>query len=114
MIDERTRIQIAKAVSETINNVMLAYQEEWVTEKELCKRIQFFTPNVLRACKDYLPQTAATYEDGRGIHETRRVYGLHAIQQMILKGDLDFTKKDRVVYRPSKGRKNVKNGNNKK
>ena len=114
MIDERTRQQIAAAVSEAVRNTMLAYQEEWVTEKELCKRIQFFTPNVLRACKGYLPQTAATYKDGKGIHETRRVYGLHAIQQMILKGDLDFTRKDRVVYRPSKGRKNVKNGNNKK
>ena len=109
MIDERTRIQIAKAVSETISTVMLAYQEEWVTETELRKRIQIFTPGFMKFNGKFLPQAKATYQDNNGIHETRTVYGLHAIQQMILNGDLDFTRKDRVVYRSSKGRKNVKN-----
>lgn len=114
MIDERTRQQIAAAVSQELRTIMLGYQEEWVTEQELCKRIQLFTPNVLKYCRNYLPQTQATYEDKKGVHETRTVYGLHAIQEMIMKRDLDFTKKDRVVYRPSKARKNVRNGNNKK
>ena len=114
MIDERTRQQVAAAVSQELRTIMLGYQEEWVTEGELRKRIQMFTPAFMKHNGKFLPQASATYQDNNGVHETRTVYGLHAIQQMIANNDLDFTKKDRVVYRPSKARKNVRNGNNKK
>lgn len=104
MIDERTRQQIAAAVSQELRTIMLGYQEEWVTEPELRKRIQMFTPGFMKFNGKFLPQASATYQDNNGVHETRTVYGLHAIQQMIKNNDLDFTRPDRVVYRASKGR----------
>ena len=83
--------------------MMLLYQEEIVSEEELCKRIQIFTRSGLRDYGKFLPQAAGRYQDGRGAeHNTRTGYRLHAIQQMILDGDLDFTRQDRVVYRETK------------
>lgn len=105
MIDDRTRQQIAETVSQELRTIMMGYQEEWVTEGELRKRIQMFTPGFMKFNGKFLPQAKAIYEDNNGRHETRTVYGLHAIQQMIKNNDLDFTRKDRVVYRASKGRK---------
>ena len=102
MLDRETKREIAQVVNEAIRNALKPYNEEWVTEQELCKRIHLFTPGIMRRCRAYLPQTVATYRDNLGVHETRRVYGLHAIQEMILNDDLDFARPDRAVYRISK------------
>jgi hypothetical protein len=107
-IDKETKREIMAvvnaAVRDAVKDLMLLYQEELVTEEELCKRIQMFTRSGMKDYGKFLPQASATYEDNNGRHETRTVYGLHAIQQMIANNDLDFTRPDRVVYRASKGR----------
>lgn len=105
MLDKVLEQTIIATVREAAQAVMLSYNEEWVTESELRKKIQMFTTNFMRDNAKYLPQKSAIYEDKNGVHETRIVYGLHAIQRMILNDDLDFTRPDRVVYRKSKGRK---------
>ena len=105
MLDKVLEQTIIATVREAAQAVVLTYNKEWVTESELRKKIQMFTPNFMRDNGKYLPQKSATYKDKNGVHETRIVYDLYAIQQMILNDDLDFTRPDRVVYRKSKGRK---------
>ncbi len=113
MIDKETKREIVHvvnmAVREAMKEMMLLYQEELVTEDELCKRIQIFTRSGMRDYGKYLPQATSRYKDARGaVHDTRTGYRLHAIQKMILDGDLDFTRPDRVVYRKSNGRKSLR------
>lgn len=113
MIDKELKREIMHtvnvAVREAMKEMMLSYQEEWVSEDELCAKIQMFTRSGMRQYGKFLPQTCGRYTDSRGMeHDTRTVYGLHAIQQMILNGDLDFTRKDRCQYRTSQKRKKKK------
>lgn len=105
MLDKVLEQTIIATVREAAQATMLSYHEEWVTEAELRKKIQMFTPSFMKQNAKFLPQACATYQDKYGVHETRVVYALHAIQKMILDNDLDFTRPDRVVYRASKGRK---------
>ena len=110
MIDKETKREIMAVVNAAVRNavkeLMLLYQEELVTEKELCKRIQMFTRSGMKDYGKFLPQATGQYRDARGAkHDTRTCYRIHAIQQMIIDGDLDFTRPDRVVYRTSKGKK---------
>ena len=112
-IDKETKREIMAvvnaAVRDAVKELMLLYQEELVTEEELCKRIQMFTRSGMKDYGKFLPQATGQYRDARGAeHDTRTCYRIHAIQQMILDGDLDFTRPDRVVYRASKGRKKAK------
>ena len=117
MIDKETKREIMAvvnaAVRDAVKELMLLYQEELVTEEELCKRIQMFTRSGMKDYGKFLPQATGQYMDARGAkHDTRTCSRIHAIQQMILDGDLDFTRPDRVVYRASKGRKKAKKASN--
>ena len=117
-IDKETKREIIAvvnaAVRDAMKDMMLLYQEELVSEEELCKRIQMFTRSGMKDYGKFLPQAQGKYQDGRGAeHDTRTCYRLHAIQQMIIDNDLDFTRPDRVVYKVSKTRKKTKKSTNK-
>lgn len=118
MIDKELRREITNivntAVRDAMKEIMLRYQEEIVSEEELRKRISIFTPSFMRDNAKFLPQAACLYLDGRGAeHETHTGYRFHAIMQMIIDDDLDFTRPDRVEYRQSRGKGKWK-GNKKK
>lgn len=91
-------------------------EEEWISEAELLRQFQMFSKSGLRDYGKFLPQAKFTYRDRHGVvHETHVAYGKHAINAMIANNDLDFTRKDRVVYRKSSKKKKAgkKNGGDK-
>lgn len=112
MIDKETKREIVATVwaafQELKKEILISYEEEILTEAELCKRIQILTPSVMRACRDFLPQAKLKYRDHHGEHESHVGFKLHATLQMIDNNDLDFTRQDRVVYKVSKTRKKTK------
>lgn len=113
---EKLTKELERMIIHTVNNavwkameqIMLNFHEEWVTEEELCRQFQMFNKNTMKHYSMFLPQKEARYRDSNGEHSTRTTYGKYAIQMMVMNDDLDFTRPDRVVYRKSKGRKKTK------
>ena len=97
---------ITATVNEAVRAAQVPMSEEWISEEELLRQFQMFSKSGLKDYGKYLPQAKFTYRDRHGVvHETHVAYGKHAINAMIANNDLDFTRKDRVVYRASKGRR---------
>lgn len=113
---EKLTKELERMIVHTVNNavwkameqIMLNFQEEWVTEEELCRQFQMFNKTTMKHYSMFLPQKEARYRDSNGVHTTRTTYGKYAIQLMVMNDDLDFTRSDRVVYRKSNGRKKTK------
>ena len=103
MLDKQTRLEIAQVVSQAARDAYLLYNEEWISGKELCKQFQQIPKSWLKANKHLLPQSSVRYIDKNGnIKETLPAYPKHKINQMIMEGQLDFTKAECQYRRSNK------------
>lgn len=103
MITKEDMRMITATVNAAVKTAQTPMDEEWISEAELLKQFQMFSKSGLKDYGKFLPQARFAYRDRHGVlRETHVAYGKHAINTMIANNDLDFTRKDRVVYRASK------------
>lgn len=94
-IDKETRITIAQAVKQTVEEIMSAYAEVWLSEEELLKQFQMLSHDWVKKYGCTLPRTQFEVtvfkedKDGNVIKEERATHWAYArnkIQEMILQG----------------------------
>ena len=115
-MDDRTRREIIDTVSEAMSRAMSEYEERWLTAKQLCEQFQMFTISWLKENGDMLGRKRASIVETDGTcHSTSWAYPRNHIQRMVIEGRLDFMRKDKCQYRPSKaGNKKIRNVENNK
>lgn len=88
-LDKETREAIQSAVRKAQMEVNEVYHEKWLTGKELCKEIGFFTEKWLKTYGRTLPRECVrvTTEDGV-VHKTGWCYPKMKIMRMIHEGEL--------------------------
>lgn len=65
------------------------YHEEWVTPKELCKRIGCFNAGWMKSYARTLPRTQPIVLDENNVeHYGSWIYPLHKIQRMVMEGKI--------------------------
>ena len=89
-IDKETRIAIAQAVKQTVEEIMSAYAEVWLSEEELLKQFQMLSHDWVKKYGCTLPRTqfevTVMGKDGRQTKRTHWAYARNKIQEMILQG----------------------------
>ena len=94
-IDKETRIAIAQAVKQTVEEIMSAYTEVWLSEEELLKQFQMLNKDWMKKYGCTLPRTQFEVtvftkdKDGKILKEERATHWAYArnkIQEMIQQG----------------------------
>lgn len=102
-MDERTRQAIIDTVQEALSHAMSEYEERWLTAKQTCEQFQMFNMSWLKENGEMLGRKRVRTIDPDGTeHCSSWAYPRNHIQRMILEGRLDFLRKDKCQYRPSK------------
>lgn len=100
-MDKQTRLEIAQVVNQAAREAYLIYNEQWISAKELCEHFKMIPKSWLKSHRHLLPQSSIRYIDKDGKEkETNPAFPKHRINQMIMDGKLDFTKKE-CEYLPS-------------
>lgn len=89
-LDKTTNNLIAASVERAVMNALIGANEVWLTSKQLCEQVGFFTPEWLKHYGKLLPreQSSVVNKDGDTIHISHWYYPKHKIQQMIINGEL--------------------------
>lgn len=83
-VDKNLRIDIMCTVRDAMRHVMEESEEVWLTESQMLKQFQMFTPSWLRRYGPLLPRTRAVVTDANGQeHMTGWAYPRNKIQRMI-------------------------------
>ena len=90
ILDNLTRAEIARAVSDTVAKAMEGYSEKWLSAQELCKECNLFTPSWIKAYGWMLPRTRIEVfgPEGEARRKSGWSYPLHKILRMVAEGQL--------------------------
>lgn len=87
-LDRHTREVIAASIREAVAEVYELYNEEWLTGRQLCEQVGFFTPDWLKRYGQLLPRERVGVLDDDGEHRTGWCYPKKKILRMIQDGRL--------------------------
>lgn len=88
-MDRQLRTQIVQEVRRAVVELTEAYDEQWLTEKQLCEQMGFFTAGWLRRYGDTLPREQVCVTDAEGVtHKTAWCYPKKKLLRLIKEGAL--------------------------
>lgn len=80
---------IANILEKVLREYFEMYKEEWVTQKELGKRIGCFNAGWMKSYAKTLPRTQPIVLDENNVeHYGSWIYPLHKIQRMVMEGKI--------------------------
>ena len=85
------RAEIVGEVRRAMQESLEMYREEWVTDKELMKRVQCLNKTWFKTYGHTLPREQVVVTDDKP-HRTGWCYPLHRIQRMLRSGELKTLK----------------------
>lgn len=72
-----------------VARILTSVNEQWVSDKELCKEVQCFTPRWLRDHGKSIGGVQPTWTDKNGVeHKMKCLYPLHEIKMKFLDGSI--------------------------
>ena len=89
-LDKTTRDLIAASVERAVQKAMEDSNEVWLTAKQLCEQVGFFTVEWLKHYGRLLPREHSDIVNKYGdiVHTSHWYYPKHKIQRMIQNGEL--------------------------
>ena len=88
ILDKQTRMAVAAAVRTATMEANEVYNEEWLTGKQLCEQVGFFTKEWLKRYGMTLPREVVKVRDENGVvHRTGWGYPKKRILRMIAEGE---------------------------
>ena len=79
-------VKLFSLIQQAVEKVMCSQQEQWVTAKELSERFPIFTADFVKKHGELLPRERMVYEEEGKEVETRFMYPVNTINQLIIKG----------------------------